>query len=122
MADQRSGGGASGLYRPQPVAKDNGVGLAIQLVADQLGAVKSGDKVYYRKVAVGRISGYELAGAGDQVVIHADIAPRYAHLVRKYTPSRCSPFSLAALPLPHRMRTKWESGPRKTPPFICIQK
>jgi paraquat-inducible protein B len=72
----------SGLSVP-PFGRENGVGLAIELVADQLGAVKAGDRVYYRKVAVGRISGYELSGAGDQVIIHADIAPRYAHLVRK---------------------------------------
>jgi paraquat-inducible protein B len=72
----------SGLSVP-PFAKENGAGLAIQLVADQLGAVKEGDQVYYRKVVVGRIRGYELSGAGDQVIIHADIAPHYAHLVRK---------------------------------------
>ena len=72
----------SGLSLP-PFAKSGSGGLDLKLVADQLGAVKEGDKVYYRKVAVGRISGFELTGAGDKVVIHAEIAPQYAHLVRK---------------------------------------
>ena len=72
----------TGLSMP-PFAKSGSAGLALKLVADQLGAVKEGDKVYYRKVAVGRISGFELTGAGDKVAIQAEIAPQYAHLVRK---------------------------------------
>ena len=72
----------SGLSLP-PFARPGRAGLAIELIADQLGSVKEGDKVYYREVAVGRISGYELRAAADKVIIHADIAPHYAHLVRK---------------------------------------
>jgi paraquat-inducible protein B len=72
----------SGLSMP-PFARPGRAGLAIELVADQLGSVKEGDKVYYREVAVGRISGYELRAAADKVIIQADIAPHYAHLVRK---------------------------------------
>ena len=34
-------------------------------------------------MAVGRVSGYELRAASDNVIIHADIARHYAHLVRK---------------------------------------
>jgi paraquat-inducible protein B len=72
----------AGLPQP-PFAKPGDAGLAIKLVADQLGSVKNGDKIYYREVAVGRVSGYELSGAADNVIIHADIAHQYAHLVRK---------------------------------------
>ena len=72
----------SGLSMP-PFARPGRAGLAIELVADQLGSVKAGDKVYYREVAVGRVSGYELRAASDKVIIHADIARHYAHLVRK---------------------------------------
>ena len=72
----------SGLSLP-PFARPGRAGLAIELVADQLGSVKEGDKVYYREVAVGRVSGYELSAASDKVIIHADIARHYAHLVRK---------------------------------------
>jgi paraquat-inducible protein B len=72
----------SGLSMP-PFARPGRAGLAIELVADQLGSVKEGDKVYYREVAVGRVSGYELSAASDKVIIHADIARQYAHLVRE---------------------------------------
>jgi paraquat-inducible protein B len=72
----------AGLAHP-PFAKPGDAGLSIELVADQLGSVKEGDKVYYREVEVGRVSGYELSAASDKVIIHADIAPHYAHLVRK---------------------------------------
>jgi paraquat-inducible protein B len=72
----------SGLSLP-PFARPGRAALAIELVADQLGSVKEGDKVYYREVEVGRVSGYELTGAADKVIIHADIARHYAHLVRQ---------------------------------------
>jgi paraquat-inducible protein B len=72
----------AGLTQP-PFAQPGGAGLAVKLVADQLGSVKNGDKLYYREVAVGRVSGYELSAAADNVIIHAEIAPQYAHLVRK---------------------------------------
>jgi paraquat-inducible protein B len=63
--------------------KPSRTGLVIELVADQLGSVKEGDKVYYREVEVGRVSGYELTGTADKVIIHVDIEHHYAHLVRK---------------------------------------
>ena len=71
-----------GLAQP-PFEKPGSTGLAIEIVADQLGSVKAGDKVYYREVAVGRVTGYELTGAADKVIIHVDIEQHYAHLVRK---------------------------------------
>jgi len=72
----------SGLAQP-PFDKPSRTGLAIELVADQLGSVKAGDKVYYREVAVGRVTGYELTDTADKVIIHVDIEQHYAHLVRK---------------------------------------
>lgn len=71
-----------GLPKP-PFEKPGQPGLAIELVADQLGSVKEGDKVYYREVEVGRVTGYELTGTADKVIIHVDIEHHYAHLVRK---------------------------------------
>ncbi len=71
-----------GLAQP-PFEKPSRAGLAIELVADQLRSVKAGDKVYYREVEVGRVTGYELTGTADKVIIHVDIEQHYAHLVRK---------------------------------------
>ena len=71
-----------GLAQP-PFEKPSRTGLAIELVADQLGSVKAGDKVYYREVEVGRVTGYELTGTADKVIIHVDIEHQYAHLLRK---------------------------------------
>ena len=71
-----------GLAEPA-FEKPSRTGLAIELVADQLGSVKAGDKVYYREVGVGRVTGYELTGTADKVIIQVDIEHHYAHLVRK---------------------------------------
>ena len=70
-----------GLAQPL-FEKPSRSGLVLALVADQLGSVKVGDKVYYREVEVGRVSGYELTATADKVIIHVDIEHHYAQLVR----------------------------------------
>ena len=66
-----------GLAQPL-FEKPSRTGLVLVLVADQLGSVKVGDKVYYREVEVRWISGYELTTTADKVIIHVDIEHHYA--------------------------------------------
>ena len=58
-------------------------GLNIILTSDQLGSINVGDKVYYREIVVGEVSGYELAGTSDHVRIYMNIQRRYTPLVRE---------------------------------------
>ncbi len=58
-------------------------GLKILLTSNQLGSIKEGNKVYYREIEVGQVTGYELAATADQVLIHVEIQKRYAPLVRE---------------------------------------
>lgn len=70
-----------GLSGP-PFEKPGVPGLRIILTADKLGSVGKGNRVYYREIPVGQVSGYELAETADHVRIHVDIQPRFAPLVR----------------------------------------
>ena len=65
---------------PVQLHKDEGLNLV--LIAPRLGSVREGLSVYYREVAVGRVTGYRLADTADQVQIFVNIQPRYAPLVR----------------------------------------
>jgi paraquat-inducible protein B len=73
-----------GLPTP-PMEKSTKTGLNIKLTAEQLGSIKQGDKVYYREIVVGHVTGFELAQTADQVLIHVSIQQRFAPLVRKNT-------------------------------------
>lgn len=58
-------------------------GLRITLVADTLGSLKEGRKVFYRDVAVGTIGESHLSRDARHVEVEAVIKPAYAKLVRK---------------------------------------
>ncbi|WP_417215660.1 intermembrane transport protein PqiB [Alcanivorax sp.] len=82
------GGGESkkefdGLETP-PEQQPN-LGLKITLVADHLGSLKKGRKIYYRDLQVGTIGESELSEGGRFVEIQAIIEPKYAKLVRSNT-------------------------------------
>lgn len=66
---------AAPAYQPEP-------GLTVELHASSLGSLAVGSPVLYRKVPVGRITGYELTLNGDAVKIYAHIDPQHATLVR----------------------------------------
>ena len=60
-------------------------GLQLSLRAERLGSVKEGVGVYYRQIRVGEVTGYELSGTADGVLIHLSILPAYKMLVRANT-------------------------------------
>lgn len=70
-----------GLARP-PLIKAEKNGLNIVLTTSQLGSVKTGVQVFYRELAVGRVTGYSLADTADYVNIYVHIMDRFAPLVR----------------------------------------
>jgi paraquat-inducible protein B len=69
------------LNKPPPLSKP-GYGLNLILTATQRGSIKDGVKVFYRDIPVGEVFGYELAEDARQTLIHINIEPRYADLVR----------------------------------------
>ncbi len=60
-------------------------GLNIITEANSLGSLKKGCPVYYRRVRVGRITGYELAPDARKVWVHVNIEEPYTPLVRSNT-------------------------------------
>ncbi|CAA0092722.1 putative protein [Zhongshania aliphaticivorans] len=69
------------LNKPPPLSKPSD-GLNLILTASQRGSIKEGVKVFYRDIPVGEVFGYELAEDASQTLIHINIEPRYATLVR----------------------------------------
>lgn len=57
----------------------------IVLTSKQLGSIKQGTKIYYRKVVVGRIDGSELSSNANEVRIYASIEKKYVPLIRENT-------------------------------------
>ena len=66
-----------GLEDP-PLQNTGGPGLAIELVAEQLGGLSEDAPIYHREVVVGTIRHYALSEDGRSVVIHAIIESPYA--------------------------------------------
>ncbi len=60
-------------------------GLNVIAEASTLGSLKKGCPVYYRRVKVGRVTGYELSPDARSVWIHLNIDQCYAPLVRTTT-------------------------------------
>ena len=60
-------------------------GLNVILSADQRGSLKEGVKVFYRDIPVGEVYGFELSSDARRTLIHINIEPRYATLVRRNT-------------------------------------
>ncbi|WP_136681363.1 MlaD family protein [Neptunomonas sp. XY-337] len=64
-----------------PAKRQLSMGASIELHTKQLGSITQGSPLLYRQLPVGEVISYELATAGDYVVIHAVIEQRYAHLL-----------------------------------------
>lgn len=72
------------LDKPPPLRKPP-TGLNLVLTAPQRGSIKEGVKVFYRDIPVGEVFGFELAGDATKTLIHVNIEPRYAALVKSNT-------------------------------------
>ncbi len=66
-----------------PALDDKTKGLYINILADHLGSVSRGAKVYFREIPVGEVLDYELAKNHNGVVIKLRIEQRYINLVKK---------------------------------------
>jgi paraquat-inducible protein B len=64
------------LSGPQP-------GLNLVLEAERIGSLKKGSPIYYRQVAIGRVTGIELGPTAQTVWIHVVVAPEYSPLVHR---------------------------------------
>jgi len=60
-------------------------GLGLVLETNQLGSLDIGSPVYYRRVKVGEVSGYDLAYNFKDVLVYITIEKRYAPLIRENT-------------------------------------
>lgn len=69
------------LDKPPPLRKPE-TGLNLVLSAPQRGSVKQGVKVLYRDIPVGEVFDVELSPDARRTLIHINIEPRYAPLVR----------------------------------------
>ena len=65
-----------------PTVSDASDGLAIQFDASDLGSLKVDSPILYKKIPVGRISGYQLIDDNNRVLIQAFINEEYSHLVK----------------------------------------
>ncbi|NRA69239.1 MAG: MCE family protein [Pseudobacteriovorax sp.] len=69
--------------KKQPSLIEDEDDLRIQLAATDLGSLKIGSPIFYKKIPVGKITGYHLASQNREVIIQAAIDESYAHLVNK---------------------------------------
>lgn len=60
-------------------------GLNLKLVTDELGSLQQGSPVYYKKVPVGEVTGYELARDLDRIIVQIHIEPAYVQLIKQAT-------------------------------------
>ena len=72
------------LINPPPRTEEK-AGLNLTLRADELSSVTDGSPVYYRKLKVGKVTGYELSETGDHVNINIFIKQQFAHLIHENT-------------------------------------
>lgn len=80
-APQRS---FTALYEAPPqLQKEQGLNLT--LIAPRLGSIREDLQVYYREVAVGKVTGFRLGDTADHVKIFINIEAAYAPLVRDGT-------------------------------------
>lgn len=66
----------------KPVTKTLAEGLNLRMEAKELGSLKSGDPVLFRRVPVGTVLGGEVSSDGDAVYVYLNIFPQYAKLVQ----------------------------------------
>ena len=68
-----------------PPRVEEQIGLNLTLRADELSSVADGSPVYYRKLKVGEVTGYELAETGDHVNVNIYIKQQFASLIQENT-------------------------------------
>ncbi len=73
-----------GYDQPPTVVKEQ-EGLDLVLIAKHLGSIKSGVKIAYRGVSVGKVTGYKLADTAHEVLLYVNIEKGYANLIRANT-------------------------------------
>jgi len=66
-----------------PIIEEHKSGLNIDILADSLGSIARGSKIYFRQIPVGEVLDYELADEQNGVIIKTHIEERYAYLVKK---------------------------------------
>lgn len=57
-------------------------GLNLEIHASDLGSLMLGSPVFFRKLPVGSITGFDLTEDGRHIAVFANIAPEYSHLVK----------------------------------------
>ncbi|MEJ2056964.1 MAG: MlaD family protein, partial [Desulfofustis sp.] len=75
----------SGLSMPPQPFFTSFKGLGLVLETKQLNSLDIGSPVYYRRVKVGEVSGYDLAYNFKDVMVYVIIEERYAPLIRENT-------------------------------------
>ena len=74
-----------GLVRPPHPFFTSFKGLGLVLETTQLDSLDIGSPVYYRRVKVGEVTGYDLAYNFKDVLVYVTIEERYAPLIRENT-------------------------------------
>ncbi|MEJ2134914.1 MAG: MlaD family protein [Desulfofustis sp.] len=74
-----------GLVRPPHPFFTSFKGLGLILETNQLNSLDIGSPVYYRRVKVGEVTGYDLAYNFRDVLVYVTIEERYAPLIRENT-------------------------------------
>ncbi len=69
-------------YLTKPLYLRKQEGLNISLLAKNLGSIKRGDPILYKRIPVGTVSGYELNNTADKIRIYINIKEKYRNLVR----------------------------------------
>ena len=72
------------LNTPPPQAEER-QGLNLVLRAEQLSSVQEGSPIYYRRLKVGEVSGYDLSNTGNHVNVHIYIRQEFASLIHENT-------------------------------------
>lgn len=75
----------TGLNSPPQKLPTDFEGLNLTLEAKQLNSIEAGSPIYYRRVKIGEVTGYDLAFDFKDVLIHINIESRYAPIVRRNT-------------------------------------
>ncbi len=66
----------------QPIQLTDGA-LNFTLVKNELGSIKVGTPIVFRGIKIGEIKKYQLSKTGTQVLMQAEVAANYRHLVNK---------------------------------------
>ncbi|OED45582.1 hypothetical protein ACH42_04995 [Endozoicomonas sp. (ex Bugula neritina AB1)] len=72
------------LTSPPPQAEESN-GLSLVLRAEELSSVEEGSPVYYRRMKVGEVSGYNLSNSGEYIDVHIYIKKEFSQLIRQNT-------------------------------------